>query len=68
MDADHSHDLDKQSLKLIRGIANSMEICLKGLEERLNNDLSVVAAMKGMLEKTQACVDESIDRLESDRP
>lgn len=54
-------EVDVESLRTVRSLVNSTQVCLDGLESRMKKELEVISVAKTLSEKASRSLEEIID-------
>lgn len=55
-------EVDFESLRVLRSLVNSAQVCLEGLETRVRKELEVIGVARTLSEKASRTLGEIIDR------
>lgn len=54
-------EVDLESLRILRSLVNSSQVCIDGLEARLKKELEVVGVVRALMEKASRSLAEIIE-------
>jgi len=54
-------EVDIESLRTVRSLVNSTQVCLDGLESRIKKELEVISVAKTLSEKASRSLEEIMD-------